>query len=82
MTRISHLLSKVIDENIIIVTVGEKPNHLLFHGVLSHDEYKRLMNDNPRWMKLKVVHIAPDGNILRVSVKKKIIVSSFWGAVL
>lgn len=70
MTRIRSLLSTVIDENIIIVTVGKKPNYILFDGALSHDEYKRLMNDNPRWMKLKVVHIAPDGNILRVSVKK------------
>lgn len=70
MKKIRSLLSTVIDENIIMVTVGEKPNHILFHGALSHDEYKRLMNDNPRWMKLKVVHIAPDGNTLRVSLKK------------
>lgn len=70
MIKIKKLLSTVIGENIIIVTTGEKPNHILFHGALSHDEYKRLMNDNLRWMKLKVVHIAPDGNILRISVKK------------
>lgn len=70
MIKIKKLLSTVIDENIIIVTVGEKPNHILFHGALSHDEYKRLMNDNLRWMKLKVMHISPDGNTLRVSVKK------------
>lgn len=70
MIKIKKLLSTVIDENIIIVTVGEKPNHLLFHGKLSYAEYERLMNDNPKWIKLEVVHIAPDENTLRVSIKK------------
>lgn len=32
MIKIKKLLSTVIDENIIIVTTGEKPNHILFHG--------------------------------------------------
>lgn len=70
MTKIKKLLSTIIDENVIIVTAGKKPNWILFHGKLSRAEYKQLMDDNPRWIKLEITHIASDGITLRILVKK------------
>lgn len=70
MIKIKKLLSRIIDENIIIVTAGGKNNLILFQGKLSFGLHKKLINSNLKWLKLDVAHVAPDGNKLRVSVKK------------
>lgn len=65
-----NLLFTVVGENVIIVKVGKRPHRILFHGTLSLDDYKRLINHNLIWFKFEVTHIKPDGNVLRVEVKE------------
>ena len=70
MMKVKKMLSRIINENVIIVTAGKKPNWILFQGKLSCGCYQKLINSNLRWLKLDVVHVAPGGNKLQVSVKK------------
>lgn len=65
-----NLLSTVVGENVIIVKVGKRPHRILFHGKLSWDDYKRLINYNFMWLEFEVTHIKPDGNVLQVEVKE------------
>lgn len=69
MIKIKKLLSRIIDENIIIVTAGGKNNLILLQGKLSSGFYKKLINTNPKWLKFEVTHITPRDNKLCVEVK-------------
>lgn len=69
MLTIKKLLPTVIGENVRILRVGEKPHWILFDDILSWDDYKLLVNCNPKWLKFEVTHLVPRDNVLCVEVK-------------
>lgn len=73
MIKLKKLLSTIINENVIILKVGEKPYWILFSGILSWDDYKQWININPKWLKFEVTHITLHDNTLCVEVKENIL---------